>query len=240
MNAGAAVRAGEPTRAELALYRFCRAAVVGACRVLWCLRVEGREHVPDGAFVLAPVHRSNIDTPVVGGVTKRRLRYMGKDTMWKHRAPGWLFSALGAFPVRRGSADREALRRCLEVLRGGEPLVVFPEGGRRSGPVVGPLHEGAAYLAIRAGVPIVPVGIGGSEKALPRGAKRPHRAPVRAVVGAPLFPPASAPTSLTEGAGEAGTPSRRAGSRRAVHELTEELRRELQRLFDQAQLKAGA
>ncbi|MDP9386350.1 MAG: 1-acyl-sn-glycerol-3-phosphate acyltransferase [Actinomycetota bacterium] len=211
-------------RGQLVLYRVCRDALVGFCRVFWRLRVDGLEHVPDGPFVLAPVHRSNIDTPLVAAVTRRRLRYMGKDAMWKYRAPGWLFSALGGFPVRRGMADRAALRRCLEVLGEGEPLVIFPEGGRRSGPVVAELSEGAAYLAIRAGVPIVPVGIGGSERAMPRGSKMLHPVRVHLVVGPPLHPPQA----------DGGR-----APRRAVHELTERLQAELQRLFAEAEAKAG-
>lgn len=214
------------TPTQLQLYRVCRNALVGFCKVFWRLEVHGQEHLPEGAYVLAPVHRSNIDTPLVAGVTTRRLRYMGKDSMWRLRAPGWLFSALGAFPVKRGTADRAALRRCLEVLAEGEPLVVFPEGGRRSGPVVGEISEGAAYLAIRAGVPLVPVGIGGSERAMAKGSKIVRPVPTAVVVGPPLLPP--------EGQVKDGH-----APRRAVRELTERLREELQRLFDDAQARVG-
>ena len=73
-----------PTLWERLLYRFIRAVAVGFCRLFWALSVSGAENVPrTGAFILAPVHRSNIDTVVVAAVTKRRLRYMGKDSMWK-------------------------------------------------------------------------------------------------------------------------------------------------------------
>lgn len=216
-----------PTRGQRLLYRVCRNGLVAFSKTYWRLRIEGKENIPDGPFVLAPVHRSNIDTPLVAGVTTRRLRYMGKDTMWKHKAPGWLFTGLGGFGVKRGTADRAALRRCLEVLAEGEPLVVFPEGGRRSGPVIGEISEGAAYLAIRAGVPIVPVGIGGSERAMTKGSwvLRPVRCHV--LIGAPLYPPDT-------GEGGARAP------RRTVHELTERLRAETQRLFDEARVRAGA
>ena len=112
------------------------------------------EHVPtEGAFILAPVHRSNMDTPIAACVTRRRLRYMGKDTLWKKQPYRWLLSSLGGFPVTRGSADREALKRCIQVLQAGEPLVLFPEGERKSGPLVHPLFDGAAYVACRRAVP---------------------------------------------------------------------------------------
>ena len=215
-----------PGRAELAFYAVVRTLVVVFCRLFWRETVEGREHVPrTGAYIVAPVHRSNVDTPLAAIVTRRRLRYMGKESVWKVKPVGAVLSALGGFPVRREVADREALRRCVEVLEGGEPLVLFPEGRRRSGPVVEDLYEGAAYLALRSGVPIVPVGIGGSERAMPKGAKllRPVKVPV--VIGPPLVP---------------DRPEGGRAPRRAVRELTESLRAELQRLFDEAQKKAGA
>ena len=104
-----------------------------------------------GAFVLAPVHRSYVDTPIASCLTRRRLRFMGKDTLWKKRWSGWILSSLGGFPVTRGTADREALKRCIAVLEGGEPLVLFPEGERKSGPVVQPLFDGAVYVALAPG-----------------------------------------------------------------------------------------
>ena len=135
-------------------------------------RRGSRAHAPrTAAYVLAPVHRSYMDTPISSCLTRRRLRFMGKDTLWKRRLAAWLLSALGGFPVTRGTADREALRRCIAVLEAGEPLVLFPEGERKSGPVVQPMFDGAAYVALQAGVPIVPVGIGGSERVMPKGAK---------------------------------------------------------------------
>jgi 1-acyl-sn-glycerol-3-phosphate acyltransferase len=204
-------------------YWLCRGAVAIFARTYLRLSVEGKERLPRrGAYVVAPVHRSNIDTPLVGCITTRRLRFMGKDSLWAHRASARFLSALGGFPVRRGSADRDALRRCIEVIEGGEPLVLFPEGTRQSGPLVRELYEGAAYVALRTGVPIVPVGIGGSERAMPKGSRGIRPAHVAIVVGEPI----AAPT--------AGR-----GSRRAVREVTGELHAKLQEVFDAAQVRAG-
>jgi 1-acyl-sn-glycerol-3-phosphate acyltransferase len=214
-----------PTRPVLLFYGFARRVVVGLALALWRTTVEGREHVPSrGPFVIAPVHRNNIDTILVGFVTRLRPGYLAKDTLWKWRPAGVLFSALGGFPVRRDVPDREALRHSLSILESGQPLVVFPEGTRRSGPVVGELHEGAAYLALRTGAPIVPVGIAGSEDAWPRGRVLPRRGKVHIVIGPPIEPPR---------VGGERVP------RRAVRELTETLREELQELFDKAQAGAG-
>ncbi len=181
-----------PSRAALIFYRVCRLISVGASRALFPGRVIGRENLPpEGAFILAPVHRSYLDWLIVARVTSRRMRYIAKAELWKSKPVGRLLEALGAFPVNRSGADREALERCRAVLAGGEPLVMFPEGTRRSGREVKDLREGVAYLAMRAEVPVVPVGIGGSERAMPRGSviPRPHRVVV--VVGPPLFPPAA-------------------------------------------------
>jgi 1-acyl-sn-glycerol-3-phosphate acyltransferase len=214
------------SRASLAFYALARFLVVQVFAGLWNrTTVEGREHVPtEGPFILAPVHRSNMDTPYAAATTRRRLRFMGKDSLWKATGPGWMLSALGGFPVSGGTIDREALQRCSVVLAAGEPLVVFPEGERKNGPVVQPLFEGAAYLAARSRVPIVPVGIGGSERAMPKGARFIRPAKVVVVVGEPLRVDA-----------EDGARVPRAATR----ELTVRLHEELQRLFDLAQIRAS-
>ena len=214
---------GPASRVAYAITRI----VVAGCTRLWTrLSVEGREHVPmTGAFVLAPVHRSNMDTPISSCLTRRRLRFMGKDSLWKHRPAAWLLSSLGGFPVARGTADRQALQRCIAVLAGGEPLVLFPEGERKSGPLVQPLFAGAAYVALKAGVPIVPVGIGGSERVMPKGAKFIHPHKVHVVIGAPITAPNAAGGRVP---------------RPVVREVTDELYATLQRLFDEAMARAGA
>jgi len=209
-----------------AAYAVARSAVHLFCRLWTRIEVDGREHVPTtGAFVLAPVHRSNMDTPFASCVTRRRLRFMGKDTLWKHGAVAWVLSTLGGFPVTRGTADREALKRCIAVLAAGEPLVLFPEGERKSGPTVQPLFDGAAYVALKAGAPIVPVGIGGSEAVMPKGASFIRPAKVHVVVGPPITRPA---------AGSGRLP------RALIASVTDELHGALQELFDEAQRRVDA
>lgn len=208
-------------RASRLAYRVIGSIVTGLVRIYTRMTIEGREHVPDsGAFVLAPVHRSYIDTPIAACVTRRRLRFMGKDSVWKYRPIGWLASALGAFPVSRGTADREALRRGIAVLQAGEPLVLFPEGERKSGPTVHPLFDGAVYIAVKARVPIVPIGIGGSERVMPKGARFVYPRKVAVVVGRPIPPPEAIDGRLP---------------RSAVKDHSARLHAELQALFDRAQ-----
>ncbi len=206
-------------------YSVIRSLLHGIFLILTRVKVYGRENIPiHGPFVLAPVHRSNVDTPLASTVTHRRMRFMGKDSLWKIRPIGAVFSALGGFPVSRGTADREALSRCIAVLSSGQPLVLFPEGERKSGPIVQPLFDGAAYVAIKAGVPIIPVGIGGSESVMTKGSKMIHARKCVIVIGAPIF---VAPSS------DGPTP------RSVIHDVSSRLHADLQRLFDEAQSYAG-
>lgn len=208
------------------LYAVVRFAIEVVCRLYFRLEVHGRENLPrSGAYVISPVHRSYLDTPVLGGAISRRMRYMGAEKMWTNRALGWFLTAVGGFPVQRGSADRDALNAALTVVERGEPLVMFPEGTRQSGPVVADLFDGPAYVACRAGVPIVPIGMGGTEHAMPKGRRMIRPVKMVVVIGAPLVP----------------APRKESGrvSRTAVRELTAALSTSIQDLFDEAQLRAG-
>lgn len=216
-----------PTRAALAFYAFVRGLISVAFRLAFRMRIRGAENIPaEGAFILAPgAHQSNLDTLAVCMLTRRRLRYMGKDSLWRTRFWDWFFSALGGFPVDRVGADREALRQCLEFTGDGEPVVMFPEGTRHTNPVITEMHDGPVYVAAKAGVPIVPVGIGGSARALPSGSKivRPIR--MSLIVGPPIDPPTGVDGGRVK--------------RSQITAGTDDLRDVLQDLFDQAQDLAG-
>ena len=154
------------------------------------------------------------------------MRYMGKASIWKSKALGRFVSMLGAFPVHRGTADRESLRTCLEVIENGEPLVMFPEGTRRSGDAVEDLFDGPAYVAARAGVPLVPVGIGGS--------RRPCRwAPSSSSRTRSCW--SSGPARSTRPSGATARP----GQRRVVRDLTSAAAGRGPALYDEARRRAG-
>ena len=207
------------TRGTKLLYTVVRLVACGFTRIYTRMSIDGREHLPTtGAYVLAPVHRSYVDTPITACLSRRRIRYMGKDSMWKYALFGRFISALGAFPVTRGTVDREAMQRCIAVLKAGEPLVLFPEGERKDGPVVQPLFDGAAFISSKAGVSIIPVAIGGSDSVMPRGAKFIFPRKVRVLIGAPINV-------------EVGPTGK--ASRKAVQATSLQLHTELQRLYDQ-------
>ena len=175
--------------------------------------------------MLAPVHRSNVDFALTSLVTRRPMRYMGKDNIWKSKPLGRFVSMLGAFPVHRGSADRDALKACTDIVNGGSPLVMFPEGTRQTGPVVQEMFDGTAYVAAKSDVPIIPMGIGGSEAMMPKGAKLLKPSKLVLIVGDPIPPPERTESGRTP--------------RSAVAKLTQQLHDDIQQLFDEAQARAG-
>ena len=126
---------------------------------------------------------SNLNPIIVGLVTGRRTSYMAKDSLFK-RGLTWIMYGVGAFPVKRGSADIGSIREALRRLGRGEPLVVFPEGTRKKkdGGKLAP-HPGVALIAVKSGCPVVPVYVKGSEKVLAPGAMFPHRHGVRVIIG---------------------------------------------------------
>ena len=207
---------------ERIAYRFAWSVLWILSKVLFRFRVVDKKNFPaEEAYILSPVHRSYLDTPVGGMVTARRQRFMGKESLWKNKISATLLSLVGGFPVERGTADRAALRACQEILERGEPLVMFPEGTRRHGPIVKQeeMHAGPAFVSLRTGAPIVPMGIAGTDHAWPPGTSRIKPTKVIMVVGEPIYP------KVFDGR----------VPRRAVDELTEELRQQLQIVFDQAQ-----
>ncbi len=200
-------------------YRLLRAVVHLVNRIVFRTSVTPEGTVPaEGPVIIAPVHRSFIDFLVASEVTHRKIHYMAKDTLWKNGLLARILPPLGAFPVHRESADREALRRAQQVLDAGEVLILFPEGERRTGPVVEDLHEGVAFLAARTGATVIPVGIGGSASVMPKGSKFPRPRHIHLEVGTAIPAP--------ERSGGGRIPRSR------IHLLTEELTAALQVLYD--------
>ena len=154
-------------------------------RVWFRLAILGSEHIPrEGAAIVTPNHKSFWDSFFVGAATRRPLRFMGKSELfdgWK----GPLLVALGAFPVRRGSADEDALETARAILRQGGLLSLFPEGTRVRDPTeLGEPRRGAARLALETGAPLVPAAITGTDKLFMGPVPKPRR--VRLAFSAPI------------------------------------------------------
>ncbi|HEX5614293.1 MAG TPA: lysophospholipid acyltransferase family protein, partial [Acidimicrobiia bacterium] len=151
----------------------------------------------------------------------------GKSSVFNLPLLGSLFSALGSFPVERDGSDFGPVRASLALLGEGELLAVYPEGTRQHGPTIQPLQPGAAYLSLRSGAPIVPIGLAGTEEILRSGrGPLPRFGRGAIVAGPPITPPER---------------TTRAVPRALVDELSDELRVALQSVFDRANaLRSGA
>lgn len=144
------------------------------------------ERVPrQGPVIIAPTHLSHLDPPLVACGTRRQLRFMAKEELFRGGF-GWLIRSLGAFPVRRGEGDTESIRLAISALEAGEAVLIFPEGTRGDAQRLGPLSKGVAMIAKRTGAPVVPIAIVGTHLALPRGKSKPRRAQFRVCFGEPL------------------------------------------------------
>lgn len=153
-------------------------------RLLFRLRWRGLENIPAGGFVLAANHLSNLDPWAVGLplFPRRFLRFMGKSELWWFPAR-YLLDAGGAFPVRRGQRDLEAISTAVELCRAGHAVVMFPEGTRRRKGLTKKwrprAHSGAARIALGAGVPLIPAAVSGTDRLSRLG-------PIRVVYGPPV------------------------------------------------------
>lgn len=145
------------------LYRFGWRVLRHLAKLLFGFEVKGEENVPpEGGVLLASNHLSLADPPVVGVASPRELHYMAKRELFDIPIFRRLITTLNAFPISRGYG-REALERALDVLRRGKALLVFPEGTRSRDGRLGPPKPGVGMLAVRAGVPVVPVALSGTK-----------------------------------------------------------------------------
>ena len=146
------------------VYGLTRGIVVPLFRAYFRMRIDGAGHIPrDGAAVIAPNHKSFYDSFFFALATPRPMRFMAKDELISPWYGAYL-ARLGAFPVRRGESDEEALETAREILRDGGLLALFPEGTRIRDPdTLGTPKRGAARLALEAGAPIVPAAITGTD-----------------------------------------------------------------------------
>jgi len=148
-----------------AVWAVGRLTIGTAVKLVAPLRVYGAARVPaQGGLVVASNHFSWIDPPALGAASPRTLYFMAK--VEAHRVPGLgqLMRSFGAFPVRRGESDRDAVRTMRGIVRDGNALGMFAEGTRQRSGVPGPVQAGAAMVAINEGAPLVPVAINGSHE----------------------------------------------------------------------------
>ena len=148
------------------LYQAIRWLAIFVFHLTSRIHLRGLYNVPrQRAFIIASNHLAWTDIPLIPLHIHRKVVYMAKEEYFKSRM-AWLVRFLGAFPVKRGEADRQALRTGEEQLKKGNILVIFPEGTRSRTRTMATGHAGMGMIALRTGVPVVPVAIWGSENAL--------------------------------------------------------------------------
>jgi len=167
------------------IYGLARIILTTPLTLLYHIRVCGAENWPrHGPAIIASNHASNLDPCLVGIAFPGQIRWMAKAELWKVPLLGWLITKLGAFPVRRGEADRDAIRRAQELVREGWIVGMFPEGTRQREGVLGEPQPGVGMLAMEPGVPVIPVRIRGHERIICGG--RPRRPQMTITVGKPV------------------------------------------------------
>ena len=129
------------------------------------LRTEGRENIPGpGPYLIVSNHNHLADPPIVGTCIKQRSVFIAKSELWDNAWSRFWVKNYGAFPIRRGGVDREAIRHAENWVKRGVSIVMFPEGTRSRNGQMQPALPGSVLLATRLGIPILPVGITGSDK----------------------------------------------------------------------------
>jgi 1-acyl-sn-glycerol-3-phosphate acyltransferase len=159
------------------LYWIVKGLLTPIVRVFVRVRVEGREHVPRrGAVILASNHRSFLDSIFIPLVLRRRVTFVAKAEYFDDVKTAWFFRSCGQIPIRRegGSASERALVSATEVLRAGKVFAIYPEGTRTRDGLLHRGHTGIARLALRCNVPIVPIGLIGSDEVQPVDSRLPR------------------------------------------------------------------
>ena len=156
----------EPYETPTILWNTIRAVARMLFAVLLNVRVQGRKNLPArGPFIIASNHLSWTDVPLIPAYLPYKVVSMAKEEAF-HSNVGWLVRFMGAFPVKRGEGDRQAIRAADEQLKKGRVFFIFPEGTRSKTHTLAKGHAGLGMIALRSGVPVVPVAIWGSEHAL--------------------------------------------------------------------------
>ena len=159
------------------------------CRIWYGIffrtKVIGAENIPkDGAFILAANHMANWDPPFLGTFIDREVCYMGKEELFKNPVMAAVCRGLHVFPVKRGAADKTAIKTALKILKNGECLGIFPEGTRSKTGKIGKAESGVSLIAAMAKVPIIPAAIVNTEKIFSSAVKFPRLA---VVYGKPIY-----------------------------------------------------
>lgn len=167
------------------LYKIVKAIFRILFGILFRPKVVGRENVPmEGAMIMAANHVSNWDPPIAGAYMPRPVAYMAKEELFSPAIAGAIISSLYAFPVKRGAADRAAIKTALGILKQGLCLGVFPEGTRSKDGKLHKAEAGVALLAAMSKAPVVPVALINTNRIMQNGGLLPQ---LQIIFGEPMY-----------------------------------------------------
>jgi 1-acyl-sn-glycerol-3-phosphate acyltransferase len=168
-------------------YRFAY-NIVGIELFLHRIKIEGRENVPSGGCLIVSNHVSFMDPTTVGWAVAREIYYLGRKSLFKPPFWSWFLPICNVLPIDRDGHDIAGLRRIIKMLKEGHAVLLFPEGTRSDDGTIQPSEPGAGLVALKAGVPILPVRVFGTYESLSRHTKRLCFHPIRVVIGQPYRP----------------------------------------------------
>lgn len=133
--------------------------------ILYRVKIVGKDNLPKtGSFILCGNHIHALDAPVIVVTAKRKIRFMAKEEIYKNKIVAYLAKVFEIIPVKRGTADMNAIKASIRTLKDGDVLGIFPEGTRNGMAKKEAIKGGAAYIAIKTKTPVIPVGIQGTFK----------------------------------------------------------------------------
>ena len=152
------------------MYNLIRNIFVLLMTIVFRWRVTGRENIPPaGPVIVASNHISNFDPFVVGSALHRPVHFMAKEELFANPILSAIIKYLGAFPVRRGASDRNAIRMAINLLEEGKVVGLFPEGTRSKTGTLNQAEPGLAMIAAKAGATIIPAAIIGTNRVFKAG-----------------------------------------------------------------------
>lgn len=174
---------------ENRFYAFMALWIYVVTRWYFRLKVEGAENIPlTGPVLLVANHASNLDPTTIACGLPRQVHFLAKEELLQKPGLGSFLRCVNTHPIRRGGGDRAAIRQCVELLKQGRVVLIFPEGTRTRDGQLQEAKPGAAMIAVQSNAVICPVYIGGTFEAMPRTASRPRRSKVRVLIGEPIDP----------------------------------------------------
>jgi 1-acyl-sn-glycerol-3-phosphate acyltransferase len=168
-------------------YRFAY-NLVGLELAFHRIKIEGRENVPQGGCFIVANHVSFMDPTTVGWAVAREIYYLGRKSLFKPPFWSWFLPICNVLPIDRDANDITGLRRIIKKMKEGEAVLIFPEGTRSPDGAIQAAEPGAGLVALKAGVPVLPVRVFGTFESLSRHTKRLRFHPIRVVIGKPYLP----------------------------------------------------